>query len=76
VIERLLEGRAQVIDSVAGVVRQTLRVAGASTATDSTGMPPRVYLSDVESATESYHYLARRHGLELCDANARYGARR
>ncbi|MFW6293102.1 MAG: glutamate racemase [Spirochaetota bacterium] len=76
-VERLLGDAAHVIDSVDGVVRQTLRVAGAPRAR--TGAAPHdvhLFLSDASAVPASYRYLARTHGMKLSDAASRHSAHR
>lgn len=79
-VERLLGGTTRVVDSVDGVVRQTLRVAGSPHGSRSHGSPQgagarpagrsepgdvRLVLSDALAAPSSYRHLARKHGVRL-----------
>lgn len=74
-VERLLGQRTRVVDSVDGVVRQTLRVAGAARpiTTDERGAlrggarDVRLFLSDPATAPSSYRFLARTHGMKEGD---------
>lgn len=79
-VERLLGERTRVVDSVTGVVRQTLRVAGDRAGGASPGRKSphdvRLFLSDPSAAPASYRFLARAHGMEISGAASRYGSRR
>lgn len=68
-IEGMLGHGAEVIDSVEGVVRQTLRLAGPGRRDPESGSRTRFFLSDLDSAPGSYRHLERSHGFLLCNAH-------
>ncbi|MFP4114504.1 MAG: glutamate racemase [Spirochaetota bacterium] len=71
VIERMLGSSIRVVDSVDGVVRQTVRVAtermNGALGPASAPPPPRVFVSSHDRMGASYAHLARAHGLRICD---------
>ncbi|MFW6313684.1 MAG: glutamate racemase [Spirochaetota bacterium] len=74
-IEMMLGDAIAVVDSVDGVVRQTVRVAGQDSATPATGPTP-IYLSSSAGPAPSYRHLSQIHEFELRDAHARNSAHR
>ncbi len=74
-IQTMLGDAIRVVDSVDGVVRQTIRVAGRGSGT-SAKKPTPFYLSSSEGLAPSYHHLSQLHEFELRDAHARNSAHR
>jgi len=74
-IQEMLGDAIRVIDSVDGVVRQIVRVAGEGEPQSRTPPIP-IYLSSSERPVPSYHHLSHLHEFELRDANARNSAHR
>lgn len=86
-IEELLGPEIRIVDSVEGVTRQTMRIAGQITGETaeagpqeaSAGTPPghtEFLVSSLERASSSYRHLAKTHGFALDELHARHSAHR
>ncbi len=70
IIEAMAGEAVSVVDSVDGVVRQILRLAGPESPS-ATPAHPRLWLSDPARTGASYRYLVSAHGFDLMDADTR-----